>query len=90
MLVLLSGATRLPTFMGGSSLGGLICAYAALELQDSLNGLLLFSPAMDVDLTPVMRIQSFLGPVLDFLAPQSRMVAAVRVEDMSEDEQVRC
>ncbi len=46
---------RLPVFLLGHSMGGLVAALACLRRQDQLAGLLLHSPALDVEWTPVLR-----------------------------------
>lgn len=79
----------LPVFVGGSSLGGLIAGWVALRLQPSLAGLLLFSPGLGVEWTPLLRVQAAFGSLLAALVPRARIVPAVRVEDLSEDEAVR-
>lgn len=45
----------LPMFLGGHSMGGLVAAHAALASQGRWSGLLLHSPALDVEWTPVLR-----------------------------------
>lgn len=75
-------------FVAGSSMGALFAALACVEEQSYFSGLLLWSPAIDVDKTPMLHIQSMLGAPLEAIMPRARIVAAVRVEDMSEDEQV--
>eukprot|EP00892_Ulva_mutabilis_P006370 jgi/Ulvmu1/4104/UM019_0083.1 len=79
----------LPLFIAGSSMGALFAAHACLAQQSWFAGLLLWSPSLDVDMTAVMRVQSLLGGPLEAIAPWARIVEAVRVEDMSEDPQVR-
>lgn len=69
-------------------MGALVASHAAVKHQDWFHGLLLCSPAMDVDKSILLRIQSLMGAPMEALAPWARLVPAVRVEDMSEDEQV--
>lgn len=69
-------------------MGGLVSCYAALQNQDWFNGLLITSPAMDVDKNLVLKIQSLLGGPMEAIAPKARIVPAVKVEDMSESEEV--
>ncbi len=45
----------LPFFLGGGSLGGLIAAHAALRSQAKWAGLVLQSPALDVEWTLVLK-----------------------------------
>ena len=75
-------------FIAGSSMGALFAAHACLAQQSWFSGLLLWSPSIDVDKTPVMHVQSLLGGPLEALVPWARIVEAVRVNDMSEDPQV--
>lgn len=82
-----SAGDPLPLFIAGSSMGALFAALACLEEQSWFSGLLLWSPSLDVDKTPMLHVQSLLGGPLEALMPQARIVAAVRVEDMSEDPQ---
>lgn len=49
---------RLPassTFLGGQSMGGLVAALGALRCQERWAGLIIFSGAMGVVWTPVLR-----------------------------------
>ena len=50
-----SGAAPPPLFVGGQSLGGLVAALAVLRDQQRWAGLLVCSPALDVEWTPVLR-----------------------------------
>ncbi len=43
------GLSSLPLFMGGNSLGGLVASYVALERPTAFAGLILQSPAIDVE-----------------------------------------
>lgn len=73
-------------FIGGHSLGGLIAALACLESgQETWSGLLLSSPALDVEWTPILKVQAMMGGVLSALLPKARIVPAVRPEDMNQD-----
>jgi pimeloyl-ACP methyl ester carboxylesterase len=49
------GAPLPPMFIGGHSLGGLIAAMACQRDQSRWSGLLLSSPALDVEMGPVLR-----------------------------------
>ncbi len=46
------------------------------------------SPALDVEWTPVLRVQAQMGGLLARLVPHARLVPAVRPEDMSQDPEV--
>lgn len=50
-----------------------------------LAGLVLSSAAVDVEWTPVLRLQAPLGGLLAAVAPRARLVPAVRPQDMSSD-----
>jgi acylglycerol lipase len=51
----------------------------------AFQGLLLSSAALDVEWTPILRVQAMLGGLLSSLFPTARIVPAVRPEDMSDD-----
>jgi len=53
--------------------------------RPALAGLVLSSAAVDVEWTPILRIQAPLGGLLASLAPRARLIPAVRPEDMSAD-----
>ncbi|GIL87499.1 hypothetical protein Vretimale_1615 [Volvox reticuliferus] len=76
---------RPPVFLLGHSLGGLVASLVCLQRQDQLAGLMLHSPALDVEWTPVLRAQAAVGTLLSFLIPRARVVPAVRPEDLSSD-----
>lgn len=80
--------SSLPIFLSGHSLGGLIASTAVVRNQSMFAGLVLLSPLIDVEMTPVMRVQSLFAAPLAALMPWTRLVAAVRIEDMSEDPEV--
>ncbi|GLC39425.1 hypothetical protein PLESTB_001347700 [Pleodorina starrii] len=76
---------RLPVFLLGHSMGGLVAALTCLRRQDQVSGLMLHSPALDVEWTPVLRAQAAVGSLLSLLIPRARVVPAVRPEDLSSD-----
>ena len=49
------GLVNLPTFIGGHSLGGLVSAHAVLKNQGMWTGMVLHSPAIDVEWTMALR-----------------------------------
>jgi alpha-beta hydrolase superfamily lysophospholipase len=62
---------RLPaasTFLGGQSMGGLVAALGALRCQERWAGLIIFSGAMGVVWTPVLR----------YAPPQQQLCAQLR------------
>ncbi|GLI70036.1 hypothetical protein VaNZ11_014774, partial [Volvox africanus] len=78
-------ACRPPVFLLGHSMGGLVASLVCLQRQDQLAGLMLHSPALDVEWTPVLRAQAAVGTLLSFLIPHARVVPAVRPENLSSD-----
>ncbi len=46
---------QLPAFVLGHSMGGLVAALTALRRQEQLAGVMLHSPALDVEWNPVLR-----------------------------------
>jgi alpha-beta hydrolase superfamily lysophospholipase len=74
-----------PLFVAGQSLGGLLAASAAVREPQHFAGLLLFSPALDVEMNLVLRLQSVFAAPLAAVMPWARIVAAVRTKDMSDD-----
>lgn len=78
-------AISAPLFMGGNSLGGLVASYVVLAKPDAFAGLVMQSPAINVEWNPVLRVQAMLGNLLALLVPRAKLVPAVRPEDMSQD-----
>eukprot|EP00878_Enallax_costatus_P028579 GHUV01030877.1.p1 GENE.GHUV01030877.1~~GHUV01030877.1.p1 ORF type:complete len:232 (+),score=35.41 GHUV01030877.1:594-1289(+) len=76
---------RLPadsTFLGGQSMGGLVAALGVLRFQDRWAGLVVYSGAMGVVWTPVLRIQAQMGNLLSSIIPRAQMVPAVKPENL--------
>ena len=69
----------------GHSLGGLVAALAAARAPVPWSGLILLSPAIDVELTCDLWCQSLFAGCLNCLVPSFRIVAAVRDEDLSKE-----
>uniref|UniRef100_A0A383WFB9 Serine aminopeptidase S33 domain-containing protein n=1 Tax=Tetradesmus obliquus TaxID=3088 RepID=A0A383WFB9_TETOB len=79
---------RLPaasTFLGGQSMGGLVVALACLRCQERWAGLVVFSGAMGVVWTYVLRAQAAVGNLLSSLIPRQKMVPAVKPENLHPD-----
>jgi alpha-beta hydrolase superfamily lysophospholipase len=76
---------ELPMFLGGHSMGGLVAAHVALDSRRRWSGLILHSPALDVEWNTMLRFQAKIGGVMSTLFPKARIVPAVRPEDMSQD-----
>lgn len=70
-------------------MGALVAASAVAKRNATAAGLILFSPAMDVDKGPILMVQAALAGPLAAAMPWVRAVPAVRVEDLSEDPEVR-
>ena len=81
----LAGAPSLPFFIGGHSLGGLIATITCLRDQSRWKGLLISDPALDVEWTPVLKIQAALGNILAALIPKARLVPAVDPANLNRD-----
>jgi acylglycerol lipase len=75
----------IPIFLGGHSLGGLVAAMAVLRNQSAYAGLLLSSPAINVEWTPLLRVQAAIGGLLAAMVPKARIVPAVKPEAMNKD-----
>ncbi|KAG2444677.1 hypothetical protein HXX76_001421 [Chlamydomonas incerta] len=76
---------KLPVFVLGHSMGGLVAALMALRRQEQLAGVMLHSPALDVEWNPMLRVQAAVGGLMSALIPHAKLVPAVRPEDMSQD-----
>eukprot|EP00887_Chlorella_sp_A99_P003059 scaffold9.g3059.t1 len=74
-----------PFFLAGHSLGGLVAATLAQRDQGAWAGLLVCSPAMDIEWTCLVRVQVALASLIAACFPSARIVAAVREEDMTPD-----
>lgn len=72
-------------FIGGHSLGGLVAALGCHRDQRRWAGLLVCSPAMDVEMGLVLKIQAALGGLLAAVVPRARIVPAVDPKDMNPD-----
>jgi acylglycerol lipase len=59
-----------------------------LRSQSTFHGLLIVSPALDVEWTPVLRVQAAIGGLLSSLLPKAKLVPAVKVCDLSQDQAV--
>ena len=77
--------TPVPFFIAGHSLGGLIATLTCLRDQSRWSGLLLSDPAIDVEWTPVLRMQAAVGNLLSALVPKARIVPATQPEKMNKD-----
>jgi alpha-beta hydrolase superfamily lysophospholipase len=69
-----SGHPPVPWFLAGFSLGGLTAALAALRKQQAWQGIVLVSACMWVRMTLMTRLQRLIGPVLNYLVPEARIV----------------
>ena len=82
-------SSKVPVFLGGQSMGGLVAASAVAQKNATAAGLVLFSPLMDVEKGPILMVQAALAGPLAAAMPWVRVVPAVRIEDLSEDPEVR-
>ncbi len=74
-----NGDTCPPLILMGQSMGGLISVMAALSLgSDQVGGLILRSPALGVNLSPMLKVQNFFGPMINKFLPKARLVNAIR------------
>jgi acylglycerol lipase len=76
--------SHVPLYIGGHSMGGLVAAHL-VKSEDRAKGLVLHSPALDVEWTLVLRAQAPIGNLMAQLMPKLRAVPAVRPEDLSPD-----
>ena len=60
-----------------------------LRRQKDFTGLVLQSAAIDVEWTPMLKFQAIIGDCIAGCCPFTKIVPAVRPEDMSEDPKVR-
>ena len=78
----------MPIIVAGHSLGGLVAVHLLVRRQAVCSGLVLQSAAIDVEWTPVLKFQAVIGDCIAGCCPFSKIVPAVRPEDMSEDPQL--
>lgn len=76
-----------PLVLIGQSMGALISAMAVLRLGSyHVAGLCITSPALGVDMSPVMKVQKFFAPVIDRTMPKANIVDGVRPVDMARNQ----
>ncbi|KAG7667050.1 hypothetical protein Ndes2526B_g04463 [Nannochloris sp. 'desiccata'] len=80
-----SASTPIPFFIGGHSLGGLVAALSCLKDQSKWKGLILSAPAIDVEWTPILKVQAALGNILAAVVPKARIVPAAEPKFMNRD-----
>ncbi|CAL8467496.1 g7034 [Coccomyxa elongata] len=83
--VKLQYSSRLPTFVGGQSMGSLVALHAVLRDQSAWDGIILGTATIHVEMTWLLRLQAMVGNLLATAIPRARIVPAVRGEDMSAD-----
>jgi acylglycerol lipase len=76
---------QVPMFIGGHSLGGLIAPLTCLKNQSMWSGLLLCSPALDVEWNLMLRIQAVLSNILSATIPRTRLVPKLNPFHMNKD-----
>jgi len=83
------GVERVPFFLAGHSMGALLSATMALSTPRHYwangGGVCLTSPAFDIPMNPILRVQKFFGPLISALLPEAAIVSAVRLEEMTHD-----
>ena len=77
-----------PIIVAGHSLGGLVAVLLLARRQKDFAGLVLQSAAIDVEWTPLLKFQAVVGDCIATCCPFSKIVPAVRPQDMSEDPKV--
>ncbi|KAK9807159.1 hypothetical protein WJX73_002203 [Symbiochloris irregularis] len=75
------GSPRVPLFLGGLSMGGMVTILTAIHHPELFKGILLASPAVDVERDLPLRVLSFLKPLLLRICPNARLVPAIPVEN---------
>jgi acylglycerol lipase len=78
-------ADPVPMFVAGHSLGGLVAAFTCLHNQEMWSGLLLCSPLLDVEWTPVLRLQAAFSSVLAMAGPRLKIVPKVVAAHVNKD-----
>ena len=72
----------------GQSMGALISIMAAWRLGSyHIDGLILTSPALGVDMNFTLKLQKMIAPALDRCLPKAKIVDAVRPKDLSRNPQ---
>lgn len=80
-----SAPSSIPFFIGGHSLGGLVAALTCLKDQSRWKGLLISAPAIDVEWTPILKVQAAIGNLLAAVVPKARIVPATDPKFMNRD-----
>ncbi len=76
---------QIPMFIAGHSLGGLVAAFTCLRSQEMWSGMLLCSPLLDVEWTPVLRLQAAFSSVLASAVPRLKIVPKVVAAHVNRD-----
>jgi len=76
------------TFLGGQSMGGLVAAHGILKHPARWAGLIIFSGAIGVVWTVVLRVQAALGNLLGGLIPKAQVVPVVEPKNLHPDPEV--
>lgn len=79
---------KLPIFVIGQSMGGLMAAHLAIRAGRQgvpIRGVAVVSGAMDVERDLKLKVMEVFSSLLVKIVPQARLVPAVRPEDMSTD-----
>nr|CCA26965.1 serine protease family S33 putative [Albugo laibachii Nc14] len=77
-----------PLIVMGISFGALLGLHFALSERNRVNAVVLVSPAISVEYTPILRFQQALANVLVKMLPNASLVPGVNVQGLSKDKQV--
>jgi len=72
----------------GMSMGGLLVAHLGATMPDYFSGTCIVAAPIDIEWTVSLRILDAVGTCLANLFPRQRWVSAVRVQDMSDEQDV--
>lgn len=74
-----------PVMLAGVSMGGLVATLAVLDAGIAPDALILVAPLVDVDMSPAMKAQAFVGGALARAAPNARITPGVEPRRLSKD-----
>lgn len=69
-----------PLILMGISFGCLVGVHTVLSEQHRFHAIVLASPSIFVDMTPLLRVQSILANPLSLMAPRARIVPIIQIE----------
>ncbi|GAB9472343.1 Serine protease family s33 [Globisporangium polare] len=77
--------SALPLIFAGTSFGTLVGLHTLLSEKHAFDGVVLVSPAISVEWTPILRIQSIFARPMSVILPKVRAVSATRAEFICRD-----